>query len=97
MRIMRKKPTMVLDPATGKNITVKGWGGRPKEVKSPGLGDVECCEEQKCSEFEIRSLGLKVRSYGSGMLRKELSSLWKLKPKPEEITGNTLKECCRLA
>lgn len=30
VRIMRKKPTMVLDAATGKNITVKGWGGRPK-------------------------------------------------------------------
>lgn len=67
VRIMRKKPTMVLDPASNKNVTVKGWG------------DVECCEEQKCDEFQIP---------------KELESLWKLKDNAAEVTGNELSECC---
>ena len=42
---MKKKASMVLDPASGKNVTVKGWG------------DVECCEELKCDLFEIPRLG----------------------------------------
>ncbi|CAK8995608.1 unnamed protein product [Durusdinium trenchii] len=67
VRIMRKKPTMSVDPATGKNITVKGWG------------DIECCEEKKCSEFEIQP---------------ELKSHWKLKENAAELTGNELTECC---
>lgn len=44
VRIMRKKPTMVLDKASGKNVTVKGWGSGPS------------CKPRSC-RFSVLSFG----------------------------------------